>query len=58
MSEHIVSDYTGSNGTYVAAHYQSKPYAAPNDNYSTRDNTNPHTDKPGTKPCYGENSPN
>lgn len=57
-SEHVVSGYTRSNGTYVAPHYQTNPNTTRNDNYSTRGNTNPHTSEPGTKPRDGEGTPN
>lgn len=49
-SEHYVSGYTRSNGTYVSGHYQTNANGTRNDNYSTRGNINPHTGVPGTKP--------
>jgi hypothetical protein len=50
-SDHSVSGYTRSNGTYVAPHYQTNPNNTQLDNYGTRGNYNPHTG------AYGTHSP-
>ena len=44
-----VRGYTKKDGTYVDPHYRSAPNHTPNDNWSTKGNTNPHTGKQGTK---------
>jgi hypothetical protein len=49
-SDHAVSGYTRSNGTYVRPSRAANPDATKNNNYSTRGNVNPYTGKPGTKP--------
>lgn len=48
-SDHSVSGYTRSNGTYVAPHYQTNPNNTQLDNYSTRGNYNSHTGAYGTR---------
>ena len=50
-----VNGYYKSNGTYVQGHYRSSPNSNKKDNYSTYGNTNPYTNKKGTKykkECY------
>jgi hypothetical protein len=48
-SDHSVSGYTHSNGTYVAPHYQTNPNSTQFDNFGTRGNYNPHTGAYGTR---------
>ena len=45
-----VNGYYKSNGTYVQGHHRSDPNSTVNDNWSTKGNVNPHTNKKGTKP--------
>ena len=49
-SDHTVSGYTRSNGTYVQPSHATNPDSTRNNNYSTRGNMNPYTGKYGTKP--------
>jgi len=49
-SDHNVSGYTRSNGTYVKPSHSTNPDATRNNNYSTKGNVNPYTGKDGTKP--------
>lgn len=53
-SDHAVSGYTRSNGTYVRPSHATNPDATKNNNYSTRGNVNPYTGKLGSKPRDGE----
>ena len=48
-SDHSVSGYTRSNGTYVKPSHATNPDATRNNNYSTKGNVNPYTGKAGTK---------
>lgn len=52
-SDHSVSGYTRSNGTYVRPSHATNPDSTRNNNYSTKGNVNPYTGKPGTKPRDG-----
>lgn len=45
-----VRAHTTSNGTYVPAHERTAPNSTRNDNWSTKENTNPRTGEAGTKP--------
>ena len=49
-SDHAISGYTRSNGTYVRPSHATNPDATKNNNYTTRGNVNPYTGKIGTKP--------
>jgi hypothetical protein len=49
-SDHTVSGYTRSNGTYVRPSHATNPDTTRNNNYSTKGNVNPYTGKYGTKP--------
>ncbi|PMZ92601.1 hypothetical protein C1X61_01595 [Pseudomonas sp. FW215-T2] len=49
-SDHTISGYTRSNGTYVRPSHATNPDATRNNNYSTKGNLNPYTGKYGTKP--------
>lgn len=49
-SDHTISGYTRSNGTYVRPSHATNPDATRNNNYSTKGNVNPYTGKYGTKP--------
>lgn len=40
------------NGTYVVPHYRSSPNGNKHDNWSTKGNINPHTQKHGSKSPY------
>ena len=53
-SDHYVSGYYRSNGTYVSGYHATNPNGTRNDNYSTRGNVNPYTGEAGTKPRDGE----
>lgn len=53
-SDHTVSGYTRSNGTYVRPSHATNPDSTKNNNYSTRGNMNPYTGKYGTKPRDGQ----
>lgn len=53
-SDHTVSGYTRSNGTYVRPSHATNPDSTKNNNYSTRGNVNPYTGKIGTKPRDGQ----
>ena len=44
-----VEGYFKSNGTYVAPHYRSRPDNSFQNNYSSFGNTNPYTNKKGSK---------
>lgn len=44
-----VKGYYRKDGTYVAPHYRSSPNGTKADNYSTKGNVNPYTNKEGTK---------
>lgn len=49
-AEHThVSGYTKKDGTYVVPHDRSTADHTKNNNWSTKGNTNPETDKQGTK---------
>lgn len=52
-SDHSVSGYTRSNGTYVRPSHATNPDSTRNNNYSTKGNVNPYTGKSGTKPRDG-----
>lgn len=52
QSNHYVSGYTRSNGTYVPPHMQTNPNGSMMDNYSTRGNVNPYTGQVGTVDPY------
>lgn len=49
-SDHAISGYTRSNGTYVKPSHATNPDFTRNNNYSTKGNVNPYTGKFGTKP--------
>lgn len=49
-SDHAISGYTRSNGTYVQPSHATNPDVTRNNNYSTKGNVNPYTGKIGTKP--------
>lgn len=49
-SDHAISGYTRSNGTYVQPSHATNPDVTRNNNYSTKGNVNPYTGKFGTKP--------
>ncbi len=49
-SDHTVSGYTRSNGTYVHPYHATNPDSTRNNNYSTKGNMNPYTGVAGTKP--------
>lgn len=49
-SDHAISGYTRSNGTYVRPSHATNPDFTRNNNYSTKGNVNPYTGKFGTKP--------
>ena len=51
-SDHEVSGYTNSRGTYVEPHYQTNPNSSTGDNYGARGNYNPHTGAYGTRSPY------
>ena len=51
-SDHQVSGYTNSHGTYVEPHYQTNPNSSTSDNYETRGNYNPHTGAYGSRSPY------
>lgn len=53
-SDHAVSGYTRSNGTYVQPSHATNPDVTKNNNYSTKGNVNPYTGKLGIKPRDGE----
>ena len=42
-----VNGYYKKDGTYVQPHYRSDPNSTPDDNWSTKGNVNPYTNKPG-----------
>lgn len=44
-----VRGYTKKNGTYVAPHRRTKPDKSKSNNWSSKGNTNPDTEKAGTK---------
>lgn len=44
-----VKGYYRNDGTYVQPHYRSSPNSSPNDNWSTKGNTNPYTGEKGTR---------
>lgn len=48
-SDHTIRAYTKSNGTYVGSSHATNPDATRNNNYSTKGNVNPYTEKLGTK---------
>lgn len=50
-SDHAISGYTRSNGSYVKPAHATNPDSTRNNNYSTKGNVNPYTGKFGTKPC-------
>lgn len=52
-SDHSISGYTRSNGTYVQPSHATNPDTTRNNNYSTKGNVNPYTGKFGTKPRDG-----
>lgn len=47
-----VDGYYRKDGTYVPPYQRTDPNRSKDDNYSTRGNTNPYTDKRGTKNPY------
>lgn len=49
-SDHAVSGYTRSNGTYVKPAHATNPDFTRDNNYTTKGNLNPYTGKFGTKP--------
>jgi len=53
-SDHTISGYTRSNGTYVQPSHATNPDATRNNNYSTKGNVNPYTGQYGTKPRDGK----
>lgn len=53
-SDHTISGYTRSNGTYVQPSHATNPDFTRNNNYSTKGNVNPYTGKFGTKPRDGK----
>ena len=53
-SDHSVSGYTRSNGTYVPPSHATNQDSTKNNNYSTKGNVNPYTGKYGTKHRDGE----
>jgi len=53
-SDHAISGYTRSNGTYVQPSHATNPDVTRNNNYSTKGNVNPYTGKYGTKPRDGK----
>ena len=53
-SDHYVSGYYRSNGTYVSGYHATNPSSTRNDNYSTRGSMNPYTGEAGTGPRDGE----
>lgn len=53
-SDHGISGYTRSNGTYVQPSHATNPDTTRNNNYSTKVNVNPYTGKYGTKPRDGQ----
>jgi hypothetical protein len=53
-SDHTISGYTRSNGTYVRPSHATNPDTTRNNNYSTKGNVNPYTGKYGTKPRDGQ----
>ena len=53
-SDHTVSGYTRSNGTYVRPSHATNPDSTRNNNYSTKGNVNPYSGKYGTKPRDGQ----
>lgn len=48
-SNHAVSGYTRSNGTYVPPSHATNPNSTQSDNYGARGNTNPYTGQTGTR---------
>ena len=42
-----VNGYYKKDGNYVQPHYRSDPNSTPDDNWSTKGNVNPYTNKPG-----------
>jgi uncharacterized protein YdeI (BOF family) len=48
-SNHAVSGYTRSNGTYVPPSHATNPNNTTTDNYATRGNVNPYTGQTGTR---------
>lgn len=48
-SNHAVSGYTRSNGTYVPPSHATNPNSTQSDNYNTRGNVNPYTGQVGTR---------
>ena len=50
-----VRPYTTPQGTYVPQHQRTMPNHTPQDNWTTRGNTNPYTGQPGTRtpPPFG-----
>jgi hypothetical protein len=46
---HHVRSYTKRDGTYVQSHRQTNPNKTQRDNWSAKGNTNPYTEKQGTK---------
>lgn len=47
-----VKGYYRKNGTYVQPHYRSNKNYTKYDNYSTKGNVNPYTEKKGYKKAY------
>jgi hypothetical protein len=48
-SNHAVSGYTRSNGTYVPPSHATNPNSTQSDNYGARGNANPYTGQTGTR---------
>lgn len=49
LADVSVRGYTRHDGTYVKPHYRSNPDGNPDNNWSTKGNTNPYTGKEGTQ---------
>jgi len=47
-----VKGHTTKNGTYVPSHRRTTPDKSKHDNWSTKGNVNPHTEKKGTVDPY------
>jgi hypothetical protein len=58
QSSHSVRGYTRRDGTYVAPHMQTNPNSTKTDNWSSKPNVNPYTDKAGTIDPYKPSSSN
>lgn len=51
-----VNGYRKSNGTYVQGYYRTSANHTVRDNYSTKGNVNPYTNKRGTRTYYTSNN--